>query len=445
MTIDLFVFVAFALLAGYAVAGLALQSIARRAGLDAIWAWLPPLVLLLPFQLAGRSLAWGVLLLLPPLNFVVWTLAWAEACDVLGKPRWLALGMPVPLVNLAVLGHLAGLPPLRQVASLVLVALAAGTAAGAQAARERRACRETLTALGDPDADVRRRAAEALVDEAAGCDAAAARGAALGALQEALADESLAVRGRAALSLSKVARAGSATGAAVLPPAVVPALLHLARGTGERLVPDVELVDALASLGPAAVAPLAEALQDPDSAVRWHAAGALLQLGPAARPATAALRTAMDDDAWVVRNAAGRALEEAAGEDDAPLLVDALADASAETRYHAARALGRLGPFAAPAVPALTQSLGDGDWEVRVESARALAAVGPEARAALPELIEALDDPEPQVRMTVVWSVAKLGAPQASAIEALQATLDDRDREVRAAAARALARRGGEP
>ena len=459
-----------ALLACYAVAGLALQRIARRSGIASIWAWLPPLNLLLPFKVAGRSLMWGLLLLIPPLNFVVWTLAWAEVCGALGRPRRLALGMPVPFVNLVVLGHLAAFAPVHQGAVLTLVVATLGAAGVADAALERQVCRETVAALDDRSAAGRRRAANAIAGSANGCDVAAALGLALdasdegvrvaaaralghlgirgreavGGLHRALADESVNVRGESALSLSKLARAGVPTGPAPPAATVLPALLHLARGTIDRLMPDVELVDALASFGPAAVAPLADALQDPDAGVRWHAAGALLQLGPAAHQAALPLRVAMNDEAWVVRNAAGRALEEVVAADAAPLLVDALRDSSPETRYHAARALVRLGNGAAPAVSTLTESLSDGDWEVRLESARALAAAGEAAQIAVPALIDALDDPQPQVRMTVVWSIAKLGGSQARAQQAVRAALDDHDREVRDAAARALAHKGGQ-
>src|SRR6185503_18005377 len=100
----------------------------------------------------------------------------------------------------------------------------------------------------------------------------------------------------------------------------------------------------------------------------------------------------MDDTVWEVRNAAGRALEEVVAAADAPLLATALADASSETRYHAARALARLGPGVVPVLPALVTALRDPDWEVRMESSWALASAGARARAAVPALVANLAD-----------------------------------------------------
>ena len=82
--------------------GAALAALARRLGAGREpWAWLPGPNLLLPFVLAGRSPAWGALLLVPAWNVIVWVQAWAEVFARLHRPAWTAVGMAVPGLNLA--------------------------------------------------------------------------------------------------------------------------------------------------------------------------------------------------------------------------------------------------------------------------------------------------------------------------------------------------------
>jgi HEAT repeat protein len=219
---------------------------------------------------------------------------------------------------------------------------------------------------------------------------------------------------------------------------MVSGLLEAARGTGVNTMPDAALVDAIAGAARPSPALLEPALRDPDPGVRWHAAAAYMQLGPAARGAAPALLAAMDDAVWEVRNAAGRALEDVAGAGDVPLLAEALGDPSVETRYHAARALARTGPAAAGAMDALLIGLRDDDWEVRLESARALGAAGSAAAAAAPVLRDlALGDADPQVRASAAFAIAVVGG--AVADETLARAARDPSPEVRRAAREALA------
>lgn len=221
--------------------------------------------------------------------------------------------------------------------------------------------------------------------------------------------------------------------------ASVRALLDAARGLGGSELPDVRIVDALATFGPAAVPELIAALQDGDAGVRWHAAAGLMRLGASAAGAAPALFEAMRDEQWVVRNAAGRALEEVARSEDIPELARALGDPSAETRYHVARALGRQGRAAAAAVPALVEALRDRDADVRIEAGWALGSVGSEGEAAIPGLIDALKDSDPQVRAIAVWGLGAIGARGPEAAGALRDVLkEEENRDVREAAGRAL-------
>jgi len=438
-----------------------LATLARRRDARAAWlAWVPVANLVLPFALAGRSPAWAALLLVPPLNLAVWVLVWAEVLSASKRPAWWALGMPIPGVNLALMARAAGMPAARAAAALAVAAVsAAGLGAVSQNARRmeqqelrRRLADEAaetraravralaarppepatvdalLAALSDPDAVVRAGAARAL-GRARGPSVAAA-------LRRSLEDSDAAVRGQAARAYGET---GAGSGVEATDAALVRGLLDAARGGPPRELPDVGLVDALARAGRAQPAALQRALADPDPGVRWHAAAALMQLGRAASGAAPALLVAMTDGSWPVRNAAGRALEDVAEPAHVELLARALADPSAETRYHVARAIGRLGPAALAAVPALTAALRDEDSEVRMESVWALAAFGPAARAAVPPLQGALADPEPQVRAAAAHALAAVDeAPAAAA--ALARMTSDPAPEVRRAARAALAR-----
>jgi HEAT repeat protein len=306
-----------------------------------------------------------------------------------------------------------------------------GRAEAARSAEVERALRAEVARLHAADAAERRAAVEAI--ERRGRAAASARDA-LARLAGADADPDLRARAaRAFYAVTGEVPAGDAETA-------LEGLLGAARGSGERDLPDAALVDALARAGAPAPARLQRALVDADPGVRWHAAAALLRLGRAARGAAPALMLAMDDALWPVRNAAGRALEEVVGPDDVEALALALASPSSETRYHVARAIGRLGPRAASAVPALTAALRDEDWEVRMEAVWALSAVGAAAKPALPSVRDALADRDSQVRAAAAVALGAMDEGPA-ALEALQRALDgDADAEVRRAARASLAR-----
>lgn len=418
---------------------------------------MPVLNLLLPFAMTGRSLGWGVLLAVPPLNMLVWALVWGEVFAAAGRRAWLGLLMAVPGPNLVLPAYAAGEPPRRIAAALVLAAASLGGAWAARSGMDASWLTAQGRALRDADVAPRRAAARALAD-ARGAEAA------LPALTAALRDGDAEVRAQAAQAIerlgpkaapaaadlrdllarepqpevrARVARALSAVGGhgdGARGEALVAGLLEAARGTGERAMPDVALVDALAAAGPSAPPLLADALQDPDPGVRWHTAAAFMHIGHRAHAVAPALLAAMDDPVWTVRNASGRALEDVATAADVPLLARALGDPSAETRYHVARALARTGPGAAPAVPALVAALSDEDWEVRLESARALGAVGTAAKSAFAALAHLLHgDREPQVRVAAAFSLAVV-EPGEPADEALRRALDDPVPEVKRAA-----------
>jgi hypothetical protein len=87
-----------------------LARLARRWGIDSRWAWYPVVNLTLIPRLAYAS-RWSVFLLAVPLvNIYVWWDWWEEIAFELRKERvslW-ALGMSIPLLNIAVIAKLAG-------------------------------------------------------------------------------------------------------------------------------------------------------------------------------------------------------------------------------------------------------------------------------------------------------------------------------------------------
>jgi HEAT repeat protein len=67
-----------------------------------------------------------------------------------------------------------------------------------------------------------------------------------------------------------------------------------------------------------------------------------------------------------------------------PALITALGDANVRVRWKAAQALEQIGPAAAEAVPALITALGDDDVGVRSAAAKALGEVRGERRPGQP-------------------------------------------------------------
>jgi HEAT repeat protein len=92
-------------------------------------------------------------------------------------------------------------------------------------------------------------------------------------------------------------------------------------------------------------------------------------------------------------------------------LVAQLKDKDPNLRYSAARALGKYGPEAGPALPALVEALKDDSPMVRMGAAYALGDLGPDARDALPALKQRANDPDRKVREAVAYAVKRIEAP----------------------------------
>jgi HEAT repeat protein len=125
-----------------------------------------------------------------------------------------------------------------------------------------------------------------------------------------------------------------------------------------------------------------------------------------------------------------------------PALTAALADTDVDIRRGAAKAMGDLGPQAAPAVRALMNLLEDEDEEVRARAADALGSIGGEAQAAIPRLLAMLQENKGLFRngasKSAALALGSLRAQPKAVVPALTAALRHPDAEVRSAAARGV-------
>ncbi len=188
-----------------------------------------------------------------------------------------------------------------------------------------------------------------------------------------------------------------------------------------------------------AVPALAAALKDKDSAVRAHAAGALLEIGEPAKAAMPALQEALlDSDGTTVWNAAGALRNMGTVTTDLlPAYRRLLADRDCDMRVSAAKAIVE---YEKPEklLPIALGCLEDEDFTVAREAREVMTEIG-KNRDAIPVLIESLADDDPKVRE---WAAQALGdhkpAVAKAAIPALEAVLEDPNQAVRHAATRAL-------
>lgn len=217
-----------------------------------------------------------------------------------------------------------------------------------------------------------------------------------------------------------------------------------------------------------AIEPLTLRLQDPDVWVRIGALEALIALGDAAKPATAAAIAALRDPDHFVRWAAVRLLGKIRPDDPAQVvlaLIPLLRDPDLDVELATATTLALYGRNAAAAVPALNEHLefgasaifsyascwpptyghirfreDMGDAEMRLAAIRTLQAIGAEAAAAgaVKALTINLLDRDVRVRKAAADAIAQFGSLARSAAPNLRRLLDDPDPEVRKAAGDAL-------
>jgi HEAT repeat protein len=119
------------------------------------------------------------------------------------------------------------------------------------------------------------------------------------------------------------------------------------------------------------LAPLTAGLRDAEPAVRQLAAARLRQLGAAAAPAAADLAGALADAEPAVRESAAEALIRI-GPPAVQPLADQLASPHVEARKYALACLAKIGPAARPALAAIQKCQQDADADVRRLAAAAL-------------------------------------------------------------------------
>lgn len=197
---------------------------------------------------------------------------------------------------------------------------------------------------------------------------------------------------------------------------------------------------------------LIKQLGDKDVVLRRQAAELLSRLGPDAKPATDALMKALrDNDAFVVRFAAkaiggiGPDAKQAI-----PTLATLLRHGSTEISDAAAEALGQMGP---DAVEPLIAALKENDIYVKQQAVRALRKLGPDAAPAVPELIESYKGlpmrpglvrrnvNAAELRIAIVQTFGEIGPGAKAAVLVLRETLNDqqvRDRGLRKAIDQAI-------
>ena len=160
-------------------------------------------------------------------------------------------------------------------------------------------------------------------------------------------------------------------------------------GNGEISV-RLEAVGALALIGPEAVVPVIEALGWNEPLQRGSAALTLAQFGAMAKNAEPALSQMLAKETDpVARAAALTALPKISADPvkTAPLLVAAVKDDSEPIRHAAINAIAATPALRRPAVPLLAAALTDTNPAVAQRAARALGRLGPDAADALPALI----------------------------------------------------------
>jgi HEAT repeat protein len=161
-------------------------------------------------------------------------------------------------------------------------------------------------------------------------------------------------------------------------------------------------------------------LKSRDPHLRGGAAYALGRIGPFAREALLPLTALLSDEKANIRPRAAEAIDRMSGpeaKEAVPALTAALKDAvehlagdeeARQLRTHLARALGKVGPEARPAVAPLGKLLEDRNVYGRTAAAEALGLIGPDARAAGPALTARLQDSDSTVRIQAALALFRV-------------------------------------
>jgi HEAT repeat protein len=227
-------------------------------------------------------------------------------------------------------------------------------------------------------------------------------------------------------------------------------LIELARTDREREV-RAEAVRALGNLGPMAAAAVpvivdtmkVEANRDGISYVA-ETVEALASIGPAAVPSIVRVVKSSDDGSPPRRCALmslARMAQLSSGKDlidVVPVLVDVIGETDRELACMAAQILGKLGPRASIAVRVLTKMAREGSSTDRVVAAESLYRINPEDSIAITTLLEGLIDKNSTVRQSSAYVLRNLHPKTSLVLKGLTAALWDSEPTVRLHAAYAL-------
>lgn len=299
---------------------------------------------------------------------------------------------------------------------------------------------ELIQRLKDPEAQIRRQAAEALGKQRAE--------AAIAALVEVLKDKKESVRDAAGNALATIGQKA------------VPALASALKDHDQ--VGRLSAAKALFQLGSEsseALPALTAALKDKNIEIRIHAAATLGRLGPDAKSALPALFEAARDTSNVgvqvrrllpasVTEAAVRASFQIDPDCGAALAKAALPELTAALKgmdegalLSAALALAWLGPHAKPALPALQEAYNDAYGITEFALRRAMNLIGVDITKELAELTK---DPRAPIerRLKALEKLSSIKEPGGHVISLLTKALKDPEPAIRAGAAAAVARVG---
>jgi HEAT repeat protein/tetratricopeptide (TPR) repeat protein len=238
--------------------------------------------------------------------------------------------------------------------------------------------------------------------------------------------------------------------ASIRAPAAVPALIALFKDPALKLqgagnimnTPKLgeKTVGALAAFGSSAVGPLTEALKENDADIRQYALSTLLQMGPEAKPAAAAVARLQNDPNVLIRGIAKQVIAkiEPSAIGDMGVLRAGLKNESKAVKLEAMDRLSRIGPAALPALPELMLTAEDPDWMIRRNAISTIGAIGPKANAAVPALVKAAKDKVVGVRYAAADALAYVGADSGSAVPVLAEMLSDVNPDVASRAASSL-------
>jgi HEAT repeat protein len=281
-----------------------------------------------------------------------------------------------------------------------------------------------LTALHNPNADIRANAAGALgsvgyADERV-----------VTALAAVLRDPDVPVRNQATAALLRDLSAD--------PRLMLPGLRQALEDRDAAV--RANAVKVLGALGPVALPVLLAALKDPEVKTQLEAVKALDALAAEKEEMLAAMVPLLQDENALLRQNVVRMLYRG-GNAAVPHLLSALKDKDAKVRQWAVLALGlpELRPDADPTIAALGQALEDEDTLVRAGAATALVRFGAQA---VPLLRKVVKDKNPKVRLAVARAMHLIGPSSPMSWTTVEPLAHDPDAEVRLAATAALERFG---